>query len=63
MILLGSLFFIFWVIGSYVTFNSHKELMRMLGAKNKPKRWIPLSLLSWIGYIIVRVEKFSIFNY
>ncbi len=30
----------------------------MLGVKNKPKRWIPLSLLSWIGYIGTGKRRF-----
>ena len=51
-----------WIFGAYSAYNAHKELRKILGMRNRSKRWIRLVMLSWIAYMIIKTEENGVFN-
>jgi hypothetical protein len=51
-----------WLLGAYSAYNAHRNLTRILGMRNKSKKWTRLVLFSWVGYLIIKSEEDRIFN-
>jgi hypothetical protein len=60
--LIVSALILIWSLGAYSAYSAHKNLTRILGMRNKPKKWTRLVLFSWIGYLIIKSEEDRIFN-